>query len=136
MPHFVGGGGGTAGRPHPYGRITNRIITRGMGPHINRLICQGYGGPPAFVIAAIGRGIIVGQSGAKRRLRDMDQVIVWAKLIEVNRQPPKTKPNNEKVQGFVIVPVTKGYGRVIVAHVSSRVKKAWEDLKVSVKRIK
>lgn len=109
---------------------------RGMGPHINRLVTQGFGGPPAFVVAAFQRGIIVGQSGTKRRLREMDTVIVWAKLIEVNRRPPHPKPGNEKIQGFVVVPVSKSYARVVASHVSSRVRKAWEDLKVIVKRIK
>jgi len=107
-----------------------------MGPHINRLICQGYGGPPAFVIAAIGRGIVVGQSGAKRRLREMDTVIVWAKLIEVNKKSPQQRPGNEKIQGFVTVPVSKGYARVVASHVSSRVRKAWEDLKITIKRLR
>lgn len=133
MPHFVGGGSTSGGRPHPYGRVTNRIITRGMGPHINRLVTQGYGGPPAFVVAAFQRGIIVGQSGHKRRMRELQPVIVWAKLLEYNgRVPPK------KIEGFVVVRVDKdkGFAAVMAEHVSSRVRKAIEDLKVFVKRIR
>lgn len=133
MPHFVGGGSTSGGRAHPYGRITNRIIMRGMGPHINRLITQGYGGPPAFVVAAFQRGIIVGQSGRKRRLREMDTIVVWAKLIELNDMPPP-----KKIEGFIRVPVDhdRGFAAVMAEHVSSRVWKAWQDFKVIVKRIK
>jgi hypothetical protein len=133
MPQFIGGGSTTGGRPHPYGRITNRIVTRGMGPHINRLVTQGYGGPPAFVVAAFQRGLIFGQSGRKRRLRELETVIVWAKLLEVNgRVPPK------KIEGFVRIPVDwdRGFAAVMAEHVSSRVKKAIEGIKVFVRRIK
>lgn len=133
MPQFIGGGSTTGGRPHPYGRITNRIVTRGMGTHINRLVTQGYGGPPAFVVAAFQRGLIFGPSGRKRRLRELQPVIVWAKLLEVNgRVPPR------KVEGFITVRVDRdrGFAAVMAEHVSSRVRAAWEDLKVFVRRIK
>lgn len=131
MVQFIPPPGTVTARPRPYGRITNRIIMRGMGPHINRLICQGYGGPPAFVITAILRGIRVGQSGTKRRLRELDPIIVWAKLIEVNDHPPP-----KKIEGFITVYVSKAYARVIASHVSTRVRKAWQDLKVIIQRIK
>ena len=104
-----------------------------MGPHVNRLVTQGYGGPPAFVVFAFQRGIIVGQSGRKRRLRELDTVVVWAKLIEVNNHAP-----HKKIEGFVRVPVDhdRSFAAVMVEHVSSRVRKAWQDFKVIVKRIK
>lgn len=111
---------------------------RGMGPHINRLICQGYGGPPRFVQLAIQRGIWVGQSGFKRRQRELQTIIVWAKLLEVNGKIVPNKVAPKKIEGFVRVHVSRdrGFAAVMAEHVSSRVKKAWEDFKVIVKRIK
>jgi len=121
--------------PNPYGRITNRIVTRGMGPHINRLVTQGYGGPPSFVVQAILRGISVrhvrGQSGTKRRLREMNEFIVWAKLIEINDQQPKNK-----IEGFVKVHTKKGFASATVEHVSSKMRNITESIKVFVKRVK
>lgn len=133
MPRYIIGGGNQTQAPHPYGRVTNRIITRGMGPHINRLVTQGYGGPPRFVLQAIQRGVVFGQSGRKRRLRELEPVIVWAKLMEVNgKVPPR------KIQGHVVVRVDKdrSFAAVMAEHVTSRVKKMLDDLKVFVKRIK
>lgn len=123
--------GSSGATTHPYGRITNRIITRGMGPHINRLVTQGYGGPPGFVIQAILRGITVGQSGAKRRLREMKEVIIWAKMIEINNVSPKNK-----IEGFVRVHVKEGSVKAAVEHVSSRVRSITESIKVFVKHVK
>lgn len=118
--------------------ITNRIVTRGFGSSRGLAgragpVTQGYGGPPAFVVAAFKRGLIFGQSGHKRRLRELQPVIVWAKLVELNGQAP-----SRKIEGFVTVRVDKdrGFTFVMAEHVSSRVKKVWEDFRVIVKRIK
>lgn len=118
--------------------VVNRIVTRGFGmsrgpPGRAGPVTQGYGGPPRFVVIAIRRGIRPGQSGTKRRLREMQEVIVWARLIELNRRPPP-----KKVEGFIKVRVDRdsGYAKVMAEHVSSRVRKAWESLKVIVKRIR
>lgn len=118
----------------------NRIITRGFGTSRGQAgragpVTQGYGGIHQFVISAIQRSNNVkhGQSGRKRRLRELDTIIVWAKLVEVNGSPPKNK-----IEGFVNVPIDhdRGFAAVMVEHVSSSVRKAWHDLRVTVKRIK
>ncbi len=117
--------------------MLNRIITRGFGPSrgvpgVAGPITQGYGGVPPFVVAAIRRGVKLGQSGTKRRLRELDTVIVWARLLEVNGVVPP-----RKIAGQIAVNVKKD-GRMAVAleHVSTRTKAAWESLKVVVSRVK
>lgn len=98
-------------------------------------VTQGYGGPPQFVIEAFKRGIRIrpGQSGTKRRLRELQEVIVWAKLIEVN-----DRPSPKRIEGSirVHVPRTSTYAKVIVEHVSSNVRRVWDDLKIIVKRLR
>jgi hypothetical protein len=133
MPRIIEGTGGEATAPHPYGRVTNRIITRGMGPHINRLVTQGYGGPPRSITGVITRRIEFGPSGKKRRTEGLDEIIVWAKLVGVDGKPPP-----KKIEGFVRVGVNKdaGFARAMAEHVSTRVRQAWEDISIIVKRLK
>jgi hypothetical protein len=115
---------------------TNRIITRGMG--VSRgvagragMVTQGYGGPPPF-IAQTFRQINLGQSGYKRRLEELDEVIVWAKLVNVNGVEPK-KP----IKGWIKVKVEKSRGLGVMAeHLGSRVRSVLEVIKVSVQRLK
>lgn len=113
--------------------ITNRIVTRGMGHSQNRIITLGYGRrPPAFVVQTIKRNV-VGQSGTKRRLREMQTVIVWAKMVEINGNVPPVE-----IKGFVRVHVdrARNFASVIAEHVSTKVRSAWDDINVIVKRIK
>ena len=47
-------------------------------------VTLGYGGPPGFFVAALEElRRHPGQSGAKRRLKDVQHVTVWAKLVEL-----------------------------------------------------
>jgi hypothetical protein len=116
-------------------RPINRIVTRGMGSSRGLagragLVTQGYGGPLHEVLRRIVR---IGQSGAKRALRELDEVIVWAKMIRLNDEPPPAK-----VEGFVRVRVNRAssYAVSLIEHVSTRVRKAWEDIRISIKRLK
>ena len=122
--------------------LQNKIVTRGFGtvrsvPESSGLIVQGYGSSlPLVIISSIERPIrlrTVGQSGTKRRLAQMDDVIVWAKLTELNG-----KPSPVEVEGFVHVKVNSGAGfaSVMAEHVSSRARAAWETIKVTVQRLK
>jgi len=112
----------------------NRIITRGFGPSRGVAgqagpVTMGYAGIPRFVIDVFRRRY--GSSGYKRRLKEFQFVTVWAKLLEING-----KISPKKIQGFVNVPVSKAYASVLVEHVSSRVRQACEDVKITVKRLK
>ena len=118
--------------------VVNRIVTRGMGrsrgePGRAGLVTQGFGGPPSFVLEALRRGVRVGGGGTRRRLRELQPVIVWARLVEVNDRPPA-----RNIEGFVRVHVDKNnhYAAAMAEHVSTRVKKAWQDLKITVKRLR
>ena len=119
--------------------IMNKIVTRGFGPSRGFAgqagpVTMGYGGTPRFIIAALESGIkrrVVGGSGAKRKLNDLQIVIVWAKLMGVNGKTPKNK-----IEGFVRVPIKNTQVATTVEHVSTRVRKAWEDIKITVKRLK
>lgn len=112
------------------GSCCNLIITRGLGCSrngCNRLVTQGYGGSPKFVPEAI-RKFAYGRRPDER----MEEVIVWAKLLEING---KAAPR--KIEGFIRVPVEdKSSIRVVGEHVSKRVRQAWEDIRVIVKRVK
>ena len=123
-------------------QTTQKIITRGMGPATNgvsgecSMVVQGYGGvTPAVIVSTIERPLRLrlGQSGTKRRLAELDELIVWAKLIEVNDKAPK-----RPIKGWIRVRARKeaGYASVMAEAVSSRARKTWEVIKVTVSRLK
>ncbi len=123
-------------------QTTQKIITRGMGPATNgvsgacSMVVQGYGTTvPSVIAAAIERPLRLrlGQSGTKRRLAELDEVIVWAKLIALNDVEPK-KP----IKGWIRVRVRKetGFASVMAEAIGQRVRSALDYVKVSVQRIK
>lgn len=124
----------TTGNHYPL----NRIITRGMGPSTGTagragMVTQGYGGTiPQFVIDGIQfRQINLGQSGTKRRIDQLDEVIIWAKLVEVNGQPSPAP-----IKGWVKVKVDKSRGTAMVEHIAHRSRAAWEFIKVTARRLR
>jgi len=121
--------------------ITNKVVTRGFGSPRSVVsnsgpVTLGFGPlAPAFVTDSLERRrqLRLGQSGTKRRLQDLDEVIVWAKLVSVNHKKVDTE-----VKGFVRVGVNKNSGRtvVIAEHVSTRARSIWETIKVTIQRLK
>jgi hypothetical protein len=122
-------------------QLSNRIITKGFGPSRGQAgrsgpITQGYGSPPIFVVEALRRNLELrvrpgGSSGRKQQISDIQEVIVWAKLIEINgRQPIKN------IENQIVVKLDQSKRSVAIEHISSRIRKFWEDFKVTVKRIK
>lgn len=117
--------------------IVNRIVTRGFGPSRDIAgragpITRGYGGVLQIVAPAVERAIRRGKSGDKRYLDELEEVIVWAKLIEINNMPPK-----KKIEGSVRVRVdSKTNVSVTAENVRSRVRNALDKIKVTIKRIK
>ena len=116
----------------------NRIVTRGMGTTRGLagracLVTQGYDGPARAILEKIRQIVRVGRSGAKRALHELEEIIVWAKLIRVNDEPPPVK-----VEGFIRVRVRNAasYAIGLAEHISTRVRKAWEDIKISIRRLK
>lgn len=115
--------------------MLNRIVTRGMGPSRGQagnagLVTMGYGG--IKLLLELGRRIIrVGQSGYKRRLRELQSIMVGARLVRVNDNAPTVT-----VKGFVENDLNTAPRVSIVEHVSTRVRKVWEDVTVRIKRLK
>lgn len=114
----------------------NKIITRGMGatrggvPGRQGLVVQGYTGTvPGFIPTTLLRQINLGQSGYKRRLAELDEIIIWAKLIEMNNKPPPVT-----VKGWIRVKQAPGRGFVSVMAESVRVVRDY--IKVTVSRLK
>lgn len=119
--------------------IGNRIVTRGMGftrggvPGRASMVVQGYGGFFRAIKEQAIRLIRAGQSGTKRALQDLQEVIVWAKLIRINEKKPSIL-----VQGSIKVKISSVSQMAVkvVERARVRVRSALEDLKITVKRIK
>lgn len=78
------------------------------------------------------RAIRLGQSGTKRALQGLEEIIIGAKLLRVNDKKPTTP-----VQGHITVRVDMSRRMAVMAEgVSKRARAAWEDVKISVKRVK
>lgn len=116
----------------------NRIITRGMGASRGKagvagMVTQGYGGIFRIVKDQLRRFAKAGQSGAKRALKELEEVVVWAKLIRVNDERPQSL-----IQGGIKVKINtaRKIAVSLAESVSTRVRSAWEDIKITVKRIR
>jgi len=109
-----------------------RILTRGLGrnrPGYQGFITMGYG--RRFIEEVI-RIIRRGGSSAEKFVRDLQDVVVWAKLIRVNDEKPK-----ENIQGQLTVKVNLARKIAVMAeNVSNRTRSAWEDVKITINRVK
>ena len=87
----------------------------------------------SVVMEAISRFIELGQSGTKRALREIQEVIVWAKLIRINDKPPVLP-----IQGSVKVKLTDASHLAVraVRNVAVKVRSIFDDIKISVVRVK
>lgn len=121
--------------------MINKIVTRGLGvarslAQSSGIVVQGYGPtvPSAIVVTVTEatRRRHPGQSGTKRRLEQLDEFIVWARLVEVNGQVP-----NVDVRGMVKgrLDASSGRASVIAEHIESKTRDAWETVKVIVRRL-
>lgn len=119
--------------------MPNKIITIGMGPSAGNpgrsaLITYGYG-PPPFITELIRRAVVNGGSSksSKQRYRELEPVVVWAKLIEINGLVPQVK-----VQDYSKSYLDQSNTNPVkdVSFVSSGIKDVWENIKFSIKRIK
>jgi hypothetical protein len=97
------------------------------------LVTQGYGGPIAAVIEGLRRLRHLGAAGTKRAIKELEHIIVWAKLVRVNAEPPPVE-----IQGFVRVGVSRArsYAVALVEHISTRVRRAVESIVVTVRRLR
>jgi hypothetical protein len=121
--------------------IGNRLITRGLGTSRGAsgragLVTQGFGGVPSVIIRTletVPRRVVKGSSDyGRRQLDELNVVVLWAKLIEINSKPPSSI-----IQGSVRVKIDETSGvAVLVERFVSRISKTWSDIKITVKRLK
>ena len=119
-------------------RPVNRIITRGMGTSRGvagraGLITQGYGGIFKAIKEVAVRAIKTGQSGAKRALQELEEIIVYARLIRINDSMPE-----KRLQGYVVVKIDKALNFTVsmASSISAHIRNVWQDFRITVKRIK
>lgn len=104
-----------------------------MGAGRNRtgrtsMISAGFGG----IREIITKIVKLGQSGAKRALRELEDVFIAAKLIRINDERPK-----QIVQGQLNVKVNLSRHISVMAEgISKRARAAWEDVKITINRIR
>jgi hypothetical protein len=120
------GGGSSPGRSRGM-----TMVTRGFGRNQN-IVAQGFS-LMSFISDAVLRFIELGQSGAKRALKEIQEVVVWVKLIRINDE---TLP--QPIQGSVKVKLTDASQLAVraVRKVSVKVRSIYDDIKISVNRIK
>ena len=97
------------------------------------LITQGYGGIFKAIKEVAVKAIKAGQSGAKRALQELEEVIVYARLIRINDDIPE-----KRLQGYIVVKIDKAlnFAVSVASSVTSRVRNVWQDFRITVKRIK
>ena len=113
----------------------NKIITRGLGSSRGKsgrasLVTMGFGGIFEAIVAGTERLIKVGQSGMKRALKELDEIIVWAKMIRVNDEAPK-----KTIEGFVKVHV-KDLSQTKIHVTQPMSRSVLDKIKIAVKHLK
>lgn len=116
----------------------NRIITRGMGTSRGKagvagMVTQGYGGLFRF-IAELPRNLVrIGRSSAQRASQGLEEIIVWAKLVRVNDKKP-----SQDVEGFIRIGIDKAkhIAVSILGAATTKVRKTWDDIKITISRIR
>lgn len=97
------------------------------------MVTQGYGGIFERVVEGVRHAIRLGKSGARRTLQELEEIIIWAKLIEVNDTPPP-----RKIEGFVRIGIdrARSFAVALAESLNVRIRKTWEDVKVTVEMIR
>ena len=93
------------------------------------MVTQGFGGLFHAALQEVRRVIRYGGNGVKRVYDIAREIIVWMKLIRVNDEKPDVN-----ISGMITVKKKQKREKVVVESFSSRVRHAWEDIKVTVKR--
>jgi hypothetical protein len=99
-----------------------------MGPNM-RLVASGGGGFRKFIQLIKQKA----GDGAKYIKDGLEEVIVWAKLIRVNDQRPQ-----QNVQGYVKIGIDKAkrIAVTLAGSISSKVRNIFNDIKITISRIK
>ena len=114
-------------------RVINRVVTRGMGAPRGSgrasMIVAGAGGFRQFVEFVKRKA----GDGANYVKENIEQIVIWAKLISINDEKPK-----QFIEGSLRLEIDKN--KKISVRMSegikSRVRKTWEDIKITISRIR
>lgn len=113
---------------------------RGMGSSRGHtglvgLVTQGYGGVPTFVAIALENSAAIRHPGGnsyKRKLQELQPIIIWAKLIEINDE----LVDKRIVGSTTVYQKLEPQKTVFIEHYSTKIKHIWESLKIKIQRIK
>jgi len=114
-------------------RVINRVITRGMGAPRGTgrasLVVSGGGGFRQFIEFVKRKA----GDGAQYVKDGIEDIIIWAKLIRVNEEKPK-----QFIEGSVKLRIDKNKKITVrmTEGIKTRVRKAWEDIKITIQRIR
>lgn len=119
----------------------NRLVTQGFGatngtPGRAWLVCRGMSGPPSVIIEKI-TSVVRRHGGhsTREQLRDLQVVMVWAKLVEVNdRRPDVAVSGRARVDEATKQRSSRA--RLMVDLVSVRTKSLIDTIKVTAKRLR
>jgi len=112
-------------------KLANKIVTMGFGvcrstPNTSGPVTRGYGpGLPPVEPFRARRG---GRSGARRRLDEANEVLIAARLIEVN-----DRPSIKEIRGAIKVRLSATSGRVVAERVEH---KKSDAISVTARRLK
>ena len=100
-----------------------------MGPN-PALLLQGH---IILMYEIVARIVRTGRSSAERAKRELEEIIAWARLIRLNDERPGVD-----IEGYVKILVKKDVVQQLprAQFVSSKVKDVFENIKISMKRIK
>lgn len=131
IPTRSSGLSGQQGRVSPGRPAGMTLVTRGFGRNQN-IVAQGFS-LMSVIRDAVLRFIELGQSGTKRALREIQEVVVWAKLLRVNQKAP-TVP----IQGSVKVNLSDASQFAVRAasKISFKARSIFDNIKISINRVK
>ena len=100
-----------------------------MGPN-PALLLQGH---IILMHETVARIVRTGRSSAERAKRELEEIIAWARLIRLNDERPGVD-----IEGYVKILVKKDVIQQLprAQFISSKVKDTFENIKISMKRIK
>lgn len=111
----------------PRTRKQNTLVTCGLGRH-NNLVTRGF---VRGFFDEVARMLHFGASGAKRVIDEIERIYVESKLIGVNDEPTVVDVHGSTKAVF------SGNGpRVVVEALSDVVREKWDNVKITIKRIR
>ena len=113
------------------------VTTTGTGSRNNTIVTRGFGRKNNIVTRGFVRGFFqevvrllwAGQSGLKRSIKDLEDIIISAKLINVNDDVP-----TKKIEGFMRLKYDRATKHVVT--MIEGIKRKLKDIKVTIKRIR